>query len=182
MATWELYFCNFQHNFICGIRSIHEKKLEAKNLVQLSLSGRFMVSREVDSSKYIFGWFLKSSWAEEKELESRGTGRRLQKIAELRSQILKVRNRSSAFFFSPQLRNRFGCPQYCGVGDLNCGCPLLVICIRRNTGSYYCVLYSVQTTPHNIVNSPSRPHNQDWLLIETWAPAHLFIHIDTEID
>jgi hypothetical protein len=31
------------------------------------------------------------------------------------SQILKDRNRSSATFFSPQFRNRFGCPQYCGI-------------------------------------------------------------------
>jgi hypothetical protein len=41
------------------------------------------------------------------------------------SQILKVRNRSFATFFSLQLRNRFGCLQYCGVADLSCGCPPL---------------------------------------------------------
>jgi hypothetical protein len=41
------------------------------------------------------------------------------------SQILKVHNRNTATFFSPQLRNRFGCPQYCGGADLNCGCPPL---------------------------------------------------------
>ncbi len=34
------------------------------------------------------------------------------------SQILKVRNRSSATFFSPQFRNRFGSPQYCGIADV----------------------------------------------------------------
>ncbi len=33
------------------------------------------------------------------------------------SQILKVRNRSSATFFSPQFRNRFDCPQYCGIAE-----------------------------------------------------------------
>jgi hypothetical protein len=34
------------------------------------------------------------------------------------SQILKVRNRTSATFFSPQLRDGFGCPQYCGVAEV----------------------------------------------------------------
>ncbi len=34
------------------------------------------------------------------------------------SQILKIRNRSSATFFCPQLRNRFGCPQYYGVAEV----------------------------------------------------------------
>ncbi len=34
------------------------------------------------------------------------------------SQILKFRNRSSATFFSPQFRNRFGCPQYCGIAEV----------------------------------------------------------------
>jgi hypothetical protein len=34
------------------------------------------------------------------------------------SQILKVRNRSSATFFSPQFRNRFGCPQNCGIAEV----------------------------------------------------------------
>jgi hypothetical protein len=35
------------------------------------------------------------------------------------SQIFfKVRNRSSATFLNPQLRNRFGCPQYCGVAEV----------------------------------------------------------------
>jgi hypothetical protein len=43
------------------------------------------------------------------------------------SQILKVRNRSSATFFSPQLRNRFGRLQNCGGADLNCECPPLIV-------------------------------------------------------
>ncbi len=34
------------------------------------------------------------------------------------SQNLKVHNRSSATFFSLQLRNRFGCSQYCGVVEV----------------------------------------------------------------
>ncbi len=34
------------------------------------------------------------------------------------SQILKVRNGSSATFFSPQFRNRFGSPQYCGIAEV----------------------------------------------------------------
>ncbi len=35
-ATWKLHFRNFRHIFGRGIRSIHEKKSEVKNLVQLS--------------------------------------------------------------------------------------------------------------------------------------------------
>ncbi len=38
-----------------------KKKLEVKNLVQMSLSGKFLFSRETDSSKNIFGRFLKPS-------------------------------------------------------------------------------------------------------------------------
>jgi hypothetical protein len=34
------------------------------------------------------------------------------------SQILKVRNRRSATFFSPQFRNRIGSPQYCGIAEV----------------------------------------------------------------
>jgi hypothetical protein len=36
-ATWELHFRNFWHIFGREIRSIHDKKLELKNLMQLSL-------------------------------------------------------------------------------------------------------------------------------------------------
>ncbi len=48
------------------------------------------------------------------------------KLRNCGSQILKVCNHRSATFFSPQLCNRSGCPQYCGVADLNCGCPPLL--------------------------------------------------------
>jgi hypothetical protein len=34
------------------------------------------------------------------------------------SQNLRVRNRRSATFFSPQFRNRFGSPQYCGIAEV----------------------------------------------------------------
>jgi hypothetical protein len=52
-------------------------------------------------------------------------------------------------FFIPQLRNRFGFPQYCGGADLNCGCPplhLLRICSERKKGNKFfatriCTLY-----------------------------------------
>jgi hypothetical protein len=40
--------------FGCGIWSIH-KKSEVKNLVQLSLSHKFFISHEKDSSKNIVG-------------------------------------------------------------------------------------------------------------------------------
>ncbi len=38
--------------------------------MQLSLLGKFLVSRETDSLKNILGWFLKPSWAEEKGLKA----------------------------------------------------------------------------------------------------------------
>jgi hypothetical protein len=61
------------------------KKSEVKNLVLLSLLGKFSVSRETEDSKNIFGRFLKPSWSEVKGLECSGlAGRRLQKVAELR--------------------------------------------------------------------------------------------------
>ncbi len=34
------------------------------------------------------------------------------------SQTLKFRNHSFATFFSPQFRNQFGCPQYCGIAEV----------------------------------------------------------------
>jgi hypothetical protein len=43
------------------------------------------------------------------------------------SQIFTVHNHSSATFFSPQLRNRFGCLQYCGVADSTCAILKVVI-------------------------------------------------------
>ncbi len=82
-ATWELYLRNFQHIFGRGIRSGFMKKIWDKNHVQLSLWGKFLVSRETDSYK-IFGWFLKPSWAEENVPESSGIGRRLQRDAEVK--------------------------------------------------------------------------------------------------
>ncbi len=85
-----------------------EKKLEVKNLMPLSLP-----------EKKIFFGFLKPSWAKEKGLESSGTGRRLHKVAELRkSNFEGLQSQLRNFFLSPQLRNGFGCPQYCGVEEV----------------------------------------------------------------
>ncbi len=117
-ATWELNCRNFWPIFGRGIRSGSRKKLDVKKLVQLSLYGKFLVSRETDSSKNIFRWFLNSSWAEKKVPESSGMAGDCIELRNCGSQILKLRNRSSATFFSPQLRSRFGCPQYCGVADV----------------------------------------------------------------
>jgi hypothetical protein len=44
-----------------------------------------------------------------------GDGRELRNCG---SQFLKVRNRNSATFFSPQFHNRFDCPQYCGIAEV----------------------------------------------------------------
>jgi hypothetical protein len=59
------------------------KKIEVKNFLLLPLYGKFLVSRATDSSTNISGCFFKQSRAEEKGLESSGTGRRLRKVAEL---------------------------------------------------------------------------------------------------
>jgi hypothetical protein len=47
-----------------------------------------------------------------------GIGRKLLRIAELWKSNFDGRNRSSAALFSPQLHNRFGCPQYYGVAEV----------------------------------------------------------------
>ncbi len=61
-----------------------KKKIWGKKFHATVPLRQFFVSRETDSSVNIFGWFLNPSWAEEKGLESSGTGRRLLKVAELR--------------------------------------------------------------------------------------------------
>ncbi len=125
-ATWELQFRNFRHIFGCGIRSIHGEKIRAKKYrATVPLRQVFGFQRNRGFYKYFF-LLLKSAWAEEKGQESSGLAGDCGKLRNCGSQIFKVRNPNSATFFSPQLRNRFGCPQYCGVADLNCGCPALI--------------------------------------------------------
>ncbi len=73
------------------------------------------------------------------------------------SQILKVRDRSSATFFSPQLRNQYGGLQYCGVADLNCRCPPLAFrSVPESPAQFYgdfCInLYSVDSNEHFIAS------------------------------
>jgi hypothetical protein len=75
------------------------KKSEVKNLVLLSLKGKFSFSRETEDSKNIFGRFLKPSWSEVKGLECSGLAGDCRKLWNCGSQILKVRNHSSATFF-----------------------------------------------------------------------------------
>jgi hypothetical protein len=57
---WPLFFresTKYKNNlgYELGIRLIHEKNQSFKNLVLLSLKGKFLVSTETDSSKNIFG-------------------------------------------------------------------------------------------------------------------------------
>ncbi len=95
------------------------KKSEVKNLVLLSVLLRqvFGFQRNRGFYKYFF-LLLKPAWAEEKGQVSSGLAGDCGKLRNCGSQIFKVRNHSSATFFSPQLRNRFGCPQYCGVAEV----------------------------------------------------------------
>jgi hypothetical protein len=76
------------------------------------------VSRKTEDSKNIFFLLLKLACPEEKGQESIGLAGDCGKLRNCGSQIFKVGNHSSATFFSPQLRNRFGCPQYCGVAEV----------------------------------------------------------------
>ncbi len=79
---------------------------------------QFLFSTETKGSKNIIGCFLKASWAEEKGLESSKTGRRRHRVAELRKSNFEVSQSQFRNFFSPQFRNRFGCPQYCGIAEV----------------------------------------------------------------
>jgi hypothetical protein len=78
-----------------------------------------LVSIETDDSKIIFSRFLKKDpelrKRDKKVAEQAGDCRELRNCG---SHILKVRNRSFATFFSPQFRNHFGCPQYCGIAEM----------------------------------------------------------------
>jgi hypothetical protein len=76
-----------------------KKKSEAKNLVLLSLSGKLLESIETDDSKIVFGWFLKTSWADEKGQESSWIGRRQQRVAELRKSNFEVSQSQFLNFF-----------------------------------------------------------------------------------
>ncbi len=66
-----------------GIRCIHEKKSGQKSRATVPLRQVFGFQRNRKFYKY-FWYFLKPAWAEEKVLESSGTGRKLLKVAELR--------------------------------------------------------------------------------------------------
>jgi hypothetical protein len=76
-------------------------------------------SIETDGSKIISSRFKKKQpelrKRDKKVAETAGDCRELRNCG---SHILKVCNRNSATFFSPQFRNRFGCPQYCGIAEV----------------------------------------------------------------
>jgi hypothetical protein len=97
-ATCELHFCNFWHIFGRGTRSGFIKKIGGKKSRATVPLGKFSVSRETDSSKNIFGWFLKPSWAEERVPKVAILAGDCRELRNCGSQILKVRNRSSATF------------------------------------------------------------------------------------
>jgi hypothetical protein len=118
-ATWELQFRNFRHIFGRGNWSIHgEKNQRSKLLCYCPFKASFRFPEKQRILKIFFFLLLKPSWAEEKGQERSGLAGDCGKLRNCGSQILKVRNHSSATFFSPQLRNRFGCPQYCGVAEV----------------------------------------------------------------
>ncbi len=117
-ATWKLRFRNFRRIFGREIRTIDEKKIRGKKSCATVSLKRVLVSRETDSSKNTSDWFLNPSWAAEKELDVAELAGDCWKLRNCGSQIIKVRNCSSAIFFSPQFRNRFGSPQYCGVAEV----------------------------------------------------------------
>jgi hypothetical protein len=67
----------------------------------------------------VSGWFAKDPELKKKRYYK--VGELAGDCKELRncgSQILKVRNGTSSTFFSPQFRNLFGSPQYCGIAEV----------------------------------------------------------------
>jgi hypothetical protein len=97
--------------------SIHEKNQRPKSHATVPLR-QVLVCIETVNSKNIFGWFLKTSWAEEKGQERSWTGRRLQscgiaKVKFWRSAIAVPQHFSSAipqsFWLSSILRNCENC-------------------------------------------------------------------------
>ncbi len=54
----------------------------------------------------------------EKGLASSETGRRQQRVAELQKSNFEGPQLQFRNFFSPQFRNQFGCPQYCGIAEV----------------------------------------------------------------
>ncbi len=71
------------------------------------------------------------------------------------SQILKVRNGSSATFFSPQFRNGFGSPQYCGIAELRTKIADAHLWHLRGTPTRYRCNYEVQV-PLRGTTTPTR--------------------------
>ncbi len=78
----------------------------------------FLVSIETNDSINIFGLFLKPSWAEKKGLESSRACLRLRRVAELQKTIFEDPQSQFHNFFSPQFWNQCGCPQYCGIAEV----------------------------------------------------------------
>jgi hypothetical protein len=88
------------------------------------------------------------------------------------SQILKFRNRSSATFFSPQFRNRFGCPQYCGIAEVRTKIADAHLCLFHtvNDDVIRCTFPFVQTNHSHCNYSDSAQK-----LIDTGPRPRVFI-------
>jgi hypothetical protein len=69
--------------------------------------------------KIAIGCFIKHPELRKRDCtESRETGRRLHRVAELRKSKFEGPQSQFRNFFSPQVRNRFGSPQYCGIAEV----------------------------------------------------------------
>ncbi len=110
----ELHFHNFRFFWLWNPFDSW-KKIGGKKSVPLRQVFGFQRNSQF---KKMFGWFVKPSWAQEKGLESSRTGSRLRRVEDCGSPILKVHHCRSATYFSLQLHNQFGCPQYCRVAEV----------------------------------------------------------------
>jgi hypothetical protein len=99
------------------------------------------------------------------------------------SQILKVRNRNSATFSSPQFRNQFGCPQYCGIAEVRTKIADAHLCNWPHHENSR--LYGSPTERQmNAVESLSRPlfqRHKDLLCLLCWKHIVCFHPLQTRL-
>ncbi len=104
-----------------------KKNRRPKILCYCPFNAIFLFPLKQTVVKIYFGWFLKHLDLRKRDYKVGELAGDCRELRNCGSQILKVRSRSSATFFSPQFRNRYSCPQYCGIAGYNSGCPPLVL-------------------------------------------------------
>ncbi len=98
--------------------STHEKNRRPKISCYCPFNASFWFPLKQTIVNIVIGWFLKHPEPRKRDDKVRELAGDCRELRNCGSQILKVRNGSSATFFSPQFRNRFGSPQYCGIAEV----------------------------------------------------------------